>query len=122
MDAVVAESGKKKRSSQVSTVNRFSLGVGNGKVDARRDGRTCLGEPVFRRERGNGKVIFPVPLTMIRIDNRTRLMPNLVNIMTSTNTSSTFCCCIRLLYPHHAPSNSPLAAFGPPEMMPFATR
>ena len=102
MDAF-AESGKNKRISRVSTINRFSLCVGNEKADAGRDGQTCLVDPTLWRKRGNGKIIFPVPLATSRIGNRTQLMVNLVNAITSSNTTCSFCCCTRLLYPHYAP-------------------
>ena len=59
------------------------LGRVVGLIDAGRDGRTCLARPILRREWGQReKFIFPVQLTTSRIGNHTRLMPNLLCVMT----------------------------------------
>ena len=69
MDAV-AESGRKEGNPREST--RFSLDVENERVDKGTNGRTR-----FVRS-----FIFPVQLTTSRIGNHTRLMANMLSMIT----------------------------------------
>ena len=60
----VAESARKERDPRVNT--RFSLGVENGRADAKQDGRTCLARPNLLdigREREKNIFLFSWPRT-----------------------------------------------------------
>ena len=61
--------GRKKEMSPRRVSTRFNLGVENERVDAGRDGQTCIARPNLRHERRQGKHIFPVQLITSRIGN-----------------------------------------------------
>ena len=61
----------------------FSLNIENDQADPGRDGRTRLAKPNSQARTGTGKYsFFPVQLTTSRIGNLTRLIHNLLQVMT----------------------------------------
>ena len=55
---------------------------GDEQADAGRDCRTVSRDQILRRERGRGKLFFPLQLTTNRVGNHTRLIHTLLYVMT----------------------------------------
>ena len=79
MDAVVKSGGNPASKRQIQ------LGVENERVDARRDGRTCLAKPSSQAPVGTGEKHFPVKLITSSISQLKRLVHTLLlYVMTSS--------------------------------------